>query len=141
MNEHILVSDFMDRQPAVIYCNTPLTKVVQVLISKGVTGAPVINAKKEVLGFISEKDCIKSLLNSSYHAEEATTVNDVMRKEAMTLKPDDSIIDLAHFMEDHTPKVYPVVEDGKLVGVISRAHVLRALYDQQSGSGKKRRAA
>ncbi len=131
MNEHILISDYMDRQPAVIRCNTPLTEVVKILIDKGITGAPVVNSKKEVLGFVSEKDCIKSLLSSSYYAEGATTVNDVMRKIALTMKPDDSIIDLAHSMEDQKPKVYPVVEDGRLVGVITRAHVLKALQALQ----------
>jgi len=64
-----LVSGFMDWQPTVTYCNTPLVNVVQVLINKGITGAPVINSRKEVLGFISEKTvskacsiCIASLL-------------------------------------------------------------------------------
>ena len=139
MNEHILVSDYMDHQPAVIYCNTPITEVVHILLDKGITGAPVVNRKKEVLGFVSEKDCIKNLLSNSYHAEGETTVNDVMRTNALVMHPNDSIIDLAHSMEDNLPKVYPVVEDGRLVGVISRAHVLKALHTLQVK--KRRRAA
>lgn len=49
----------------------------------------------------------------------------------LTVAPNDSIIELAKEMILHKPKVYPVVDEGKLVGVISRSDVLRALRDHE----------
>jgi CBS domain-containing protein len=52
-----------------------------------------------------------------------------MFNEPLTVAPDDSIIEMARQMIAHKPKIYPVVEEGKLIGLITRADVLRALRE------------
>jgi CBS domain-containing protein len=54
-------------------------------------------------------------------------VDDVMSRVPLTVKPDDSVVDLARRMGRDKPKVYPVVDSGKLVGLITRGDVLKAL--------------
>tara|TARA_B110000977_G_C11059347_1_gene485310 strand:- start:744 stop:926 length:183 start_codon:yes stop_codon:yes gene_type:complete len=58
-----------------------------------------------------------------------------MRRAVVSVKPDDSIIDLAEQMGDHQPKTYPVTENGKLVGVLTRQHVLAGLEKNQQHCG------
>ena len=59
-----------------------------------------------------------------------------MRKDAFTISPEMSVIELANMMQEGKPKVYPVVENKKLVGIISRREVLKAISDNLDKSFK-----
>ena len=89
----------------------------------------MINKDKLVVGFLSEQDCIKIMLSSTYHsAESAPKVADVMQLNVLTKKPYESVLQLAEDMSNNQPKVYPVVDDDNiLVGTINRTDVIRAL--------------
>lgn len=128
MNAHIHVEDYMNRQPVSIECGTPVKKLLDDMIKNGWIGAPVVDGKK-LIGFVSEQDCIHKVLIASYHGETPPTVNEVMRSEVLTVAPSDNIIDLARQMEENKPKIYPVVQDGNLVGLIQRSDILKALMD------------
>lgn len=125
----IVVKDHMQNTRVAIRCNTPLTEVVDTLLANNTIGLPVVDEEMQVIGFVSEQDCIKKLLVSSYHSEGTPLVNEVMFNEPLTVAPDDSIIEMARQMIAHKPKIYPVVEEGKLIGLITRADVLRALRE------------
>jgi CBS domain-containing protein len=53
-----------------------------------------------------------------------------MRKEVLAVGPDTSILDLAEMMMGQKPKIYPVVEEGRLLGVINRHNVMQAIHAQ-----------
>jgi CBS domain-containing protein len=53
-----------------------------------------------------------------------------MRSDVLTVSPEDSIIELAEVMSGQKPKIYPVVNNGQLVGVITRRDVLTAISTQ-----------
>lgn len=112
-----------------IRCCTPLTKVVQILLANHVTGLPVVDDKRHVLGFVSEQDCIHAMLVRSYHHEGDPLVEDVMHNTPFTISPEESIVDLAQMLGRDKPKVYPVVEQGRLVGIITRSAILAALAE------------
>jgi len=91
-------------------------------------GGPVINNKKAVIGFLSESDILAKMLASIYHNEHTTDVESLMNKEVLSVKPYDSIFELAQRMLGNKPKVYPVVDDdGHLLGTICRNDVLKAI--------------
>jgi len=92
-------------------------------------GGPVIDQNYKVLGFISEGDVLKKMLETLYFNENVASVKDIMRKEVLSVKPYDSIIELGQSMIRDKPKVYPVIDDdGNLLGTISRNEVLQACY-------------
>jgi CBS domain-containing protein len=92
-------------------------------------GGPVIDQNYKVLGFISEGDVLKKMLETLYFNENVASVKDIMRKEVLSVKPYDSIIELGQTMIRDKPKVYPVIDDdGNLLGTISRNEVLQACY-------------
>ncbi len=124
------IEEIMHREPLYARLGEPLTDVVETLTQSHVMGIPVIDDGHRVVGFISEQDCIHSLLATSYFCEGNPAVDEFMSREPLTLSPQDSVVDLARTMGRDKPKVYPVVSEGKLVGLVTRNDVLVALLQE-----------
>ncbi len=123
----VKIREYMLSKRRSVSAQTSLTDAVDKLGELKITGMPVIDENDMVVGFLSEQDCIKQILESSYHSDEVVKVSKVMRQEVLSVSPGDSVVDVASRMLTDKPKVYPVCEEGQLVGVITRAEVLRAL--------------
>lgn len=134
MYKTVAVKEYMNSQPAYVYCQTELSDVIEILIKKNVSGAPVIDKKKHVIGFISEQDCLKHLLLSSYHKDQPSIVNEVMHNAPLIVKTDDNLVQLAELMLQDKPKIYPVVKKNILVGSISRSEILKAFSKMEKNS-------
>ncbi|OEY66223.1 CBS domain-containing protein [Marinobacter sp. X15-166B] len=129
----LTVSDVMWSHIQPIRCGTPLTKVVKILLTHHVTGLPVVNDQLRVVGFVSEQDCIHALLVSNYHCEGEPVVDDVMFDAPLLVSGDTAMVDLAQRLGAGRPKVYPVVENDRLIGIITRTAILAQLA--KSGCG------
>jgi len=125
-NKHT-IEEIMQHDPVYARTGQLLIDVVEILTKHKTTGMPVIDDNRKVVGFISEQDCIHSMLETSYFCEGNPSVDEVMSSTPLTVSPKDSVVDLARTMGRDKPKVYPVVEDGKLVGLVTRNDVLKAL--------------
>ncbi len=125
----ILVKDYMDHNAHAILSTTNIKDAVEYMLKDGVIGLPVIDNDEQVVGYVSEQDCIKEMLNDAFFCEEPAEVTAVMKKEVVSVAPDTSIVEIAQSMVERRPKNYPVISDGKLVGVISRSHILKALLE------------
>lgn len=125
--QSLRVSDVMWNHIEPIRCGTALTKVVKILLHNHVTGLPVVDDHRKVIGFISEQDCIHALLVSNYHHEGDPTVDDVMFHNPVTISPEMSVVDLAQNLGAGKPKVYPVVDHGRLIGIVTRTAILAEL--------------
>ncbi|MFM4996513.1 CBS domain-containing protein [Aeromonas sanarellii] len=91
---------------------------------------PVLDDQRRLIGFLSKQDCIPALLTGSYHCDSRTRVEDLMSRTPLFVGPDDSILDLARQMTGAKPRLYPVMEGGKVTGIISRRRVMQALNTQ-----------
>jgi len=127
----ILVKDYMDYNPHTINASSNVKEVVEQLLNQHILGAPVISSEQQLIGYISEQECIKEMLNDAFYCEEPTSVCNVMVKDVISVSPDTSIIEIAQTMLKRHPKNYPVVESGKLIGIINRAHILKALLENE----------
>lgn len=136
----IQIRDVMQRQVPSIYRHTPLAVAVKILLQNAVSGLPVVDEERHVIGFISEQDCIHALLVSNYHCEGDPEVGDVMFDKPQVAKPGDSMVDLAQNLVPGKPKVYPVSENGRLVGIITRSQILSVLAKEGCGYGEGRSA-
>ena len=123
----ILVKDYMQANVQAISVNASVRDVVEHLLKWNITGAPVVNGDRMLIGFVSEQDCMKEMLNSAFYAEDSAQVASIMRRDVLSVTPDTSILEIAETMLGNKPKNYPVVENGKLVGLINRKHILLAL--------------
>jgi CBS domain-containing protein len=131
--QSLKASDVMSNHIEPVRCGTPLTKVVKTLLHNHISGLPVVDDHRRVIGFISEQDCIHALLVSSYHREGDPVVDDVMFRNPLTISPEMSVVDLAQNLGAGKPKVYPVTDHDKLIGIVTRTAILAELA--KSGCG------
>ena len=135
--ESLQVSDYMSQRPVTFTTEMPVAEAVEKLLHSHQTGGPVVNEKRELVGFLSEQDCLRQMIESSYYREQVARVSDIMVKDALAVKPYSSVLEVAQKMITDKPKVYPVVDDdGVLLGSISRAQILNAI-DVQLQDGYK----
>jgi CBS domain-containing protein len=127
MSPKFTIEEIMQPNPASTKCGEPLMDAVETLTKHKLIGMPVVDDENRVVGFISEQDCIHSLLATSYFHEGNPVVDEVMSREPLTIGLNDSVLDLARRLGRDKPKVYPVVDNGKLVGLITRSDILKAL--------------
>ncbi|MNF64588.1 inosine 5'-monophosphate dehydrogenase [compost metagenome] len=124
------VRDHMQRLTHTLSPQLGLAEALDRLHQAGLSGLPVLDERQQLIGFLSEQDCIPSLLTGSYHCDSRTRVEDLMSRAPLSVAPDDSILDLARQMTGSKPKIYPVLQQGKVIGIISRPLVLQALNRQ-----------
>lgn len=97
------------------------------LITNKISGAPVVDIKGNLVGMLSEKGCLKILLESSYYNYLSGHVKDYMSKNLTTVDINDSITEVAQKFIDLRFRRFPVLENGKLVGQISRRDILKVI--------------
>lgn len=137
--ESLKVRDYMNRRVVKLTPEMPVAEAVEILLLAKQTGGPVVNKQLELVGFLSEQDCLSKMITSSYYREQVARVEDVMITPVLTISGNDSIMDVAQKMLKERPKVYPVVDDtGTLIGSINRTEVLNAI-DVQLHSGYQSR--
>jgi len=90
---------------------------------------PVLDEAGELVGVLSERDCLDTLLDASYHDLPTAFVKDLMSTELVTVDPHVGIVDAAEMFLQNKVRRMPVVEGDKLVGQISRRDVLRAVRE------------
>lgn len=132
------VRDYMTRKVLTIRPETGIMQAVHFLVEKDISGAPVVDDDGTLLGMLTERDCIKVALQSGYFDEPGGIVADYMSHPVETVAPDTSLMDLAEQLTESRYRRYPVLEDGRLVGLIGRRDVLRAL---RGGSWFTRRSS
>ncbi|USD66184.1 CBS domain-containing protein [Vibrio sp. SCSIO 43136] len=126
--ESIQVKDYMVHKSVTFTKEMSLTAALEKVMKSEHMGGPVINERKEVIGFLSEQDLLDKLVKVSYYCQDTHLVSDCMNTEVLSVKPDMSIIALADMMQVGKPKMYPVVDDrNKYLGMITRTEVLRAV--------------
>ncbi len=111
---------------------TPETNVLaamRTLLKYKISGAPVVDETGWIVGILSEYDCLKPNLESSYHNDMGTLVKNCMTKEITTINVNASLTQAAETFIKHGVRRLPVVENKKLIGQISRRDVLRAINE------------
>lgn len=122
-----IVRDIMSHDCYRVTGNTSVTRLAEGLALHRLPGVPVVDDHDHLVGFISEQDVLGKMLESAYHDEEPPLVKELMRHEVLSVPPNKSITDLAQEMLGVKPKVYPVVEQRRLVGIVTRRDVLSAI--------------
>ena len=127
MPKPVTVRDYMSATLVTFTPDTDILAAINQLITKRISGAPVVDRQGNLVGVLSEKDCLQAALQASYHGESAGTVMEYMHGEVKTVDADANIADVAAMFLRDDYRRYPVVRENRLVGQISRRDVLRAL--------------
>ncbi|MCH7764255.1 MAG: CBS domain-containing protein [Candidatus Marinimicrobia bacterium] len=127
MNKNVSVADIMTKKLITFTLDTQVLSAIDQLISKKISGAPVVDKDGNLLGILSEIDCMQTFMQSTYHNEMGGLVKDYMSDKVSFIPSTMGIMDVAeYFLETHFRRL-PVVDNGKLVGQVSRRDVLRAI--------------
>lgn len=122
-----LVRDYMAGRLVTFKPDTDALDAIHELVQNRIAGAPVVNDHGELIGMLSELDCLKVGLNAGYYGDMGGPVADYMTPDVETVDADMNIIDLAQKFLDSGFRRFPVLRNNRLVGQISRRDVLRAL--------------
>ncbi|MEJ2112593.1 MAG: CBS domain-containing protein [Flavobacteriaceae bacterium] len=134
----VKVSDYMTRKLITFRSDEKIEKVIDALIKYRISGAPVVNDKNELIGIISEGDCIKHISESRYYNLPADnkTVESHMIKNVDTIDGNMNIFDAASKFLESKHRRFPIVENGKLVGQISQKDILKAALKMKGQTWK-----
>ena len=127
MLTNILVKDYMARRLITLKPDDEVLHAIHTLVKNQVAGAPVVDGDGNLVGLLTEKDCLKVVVNASYFSEYGGLVADFMSTEIEVMDAEDSIVKAAERFLENRYHRYPVMANNRLVGQISRADVLRAL--------------
>jgi CBS domain-containing protein len=140
-------ADVMVSRVITVGRDTPVHEIAHILLSNRISAVPVVDGSGAVVGIVSEGDLIhrveagterqyswwlklfgdKNTIARDYVKSHARRAVDVMTKQVITAPPDMLLGELASLLERHRIKRVPIVDNGKLVGIVSRANLLQAL--------------
>lgn len=127
MIKPLRVRDFMVTNLHVVNPETEIMTAVQGLVDHNISGLLVVDQDGQLAGILTERDCIDVALQSGYFDEGGGRVRDFMTADVKTVDADTALMDIADAFASNSFRRFPVMEDGKLVGLIARRDILRAL--------------
>jgi Predicted transcriptional regulator, contains C-terminal CBS domains len=95
-----------------------------------ISGAPVADETGRLVGMLTAKDCFRAVLHAHYHQEPGETVARFMTRAVQTLEADLDIITAAEAFLASNYRRFPVMQEGRLVGNITRNDLLRAFQTE-----------
>ncbi|AXO80898.1 CBS domain-containing protein [Olleya aquimaris] len=127
-NQSLKVSDYMTKDLITFKTTQSVEEVIDTLIKHKISGGPVVNDNYELIGIISEGDCIKQISESRYYnmPSDNNSVEKHMVKNVETIDGNLDVFDAAKKFLDSKRRRFPIVKDGKLVGQISQKDILKA---------------
>lgn len=126
MLHSVEVKDYMSASLVHLMPDTDVLRAIHLLLENNVSGAPVTDRLGNVVGFLSEKDCLAVAMEAGYHEEWGGQVAEYMTSEVITVDSDATILEVARIFHQTSFKALPVMDDNRLVGQITRSDVLRA---------------
>jgi predicted transcriptional regulator len=123
------VTKFMATKLITFHPSTDIKEAINIILKHRISGAPVIDHQKNLVGMLSESDCIKTIIDGPYnnHPTAGGTVADFMSTKVVTVDASKTILDIAYEFTNSHYRRFPVVDRGRLVGQISRSDILRAI--------------
>jgi CBS domain-containing protein len=129
MSKSGTANDFMSTDLIVFTPDMDIHRAIKALLEHRISGAPVVDGQGILVGILTKKDCFKIAFSASYHKEWGGRVSEFMSAEVETIDAEADIVEVAELFLKSRYRRFPVMKNGRLVGVISRHDVLRALEE------------
>jgi len=137
-----LARDLMTRRLHTLTPSTSLFDAVAFLLRHDISGAPVVDETGRLVGLFSELDCLRALAGGEFYDHgyyAAHTVADLMSEASHTIAPDLDLFAIAGTFVTLRVRRLPVVEDGRLVGLVGRRDMLAAIDRLRRERGREKR--
>jgi CBS domain-containing membrane protein len=149
-NESIIISEIMTQPVHVIPPDTRMSEAAHILITRRISGLPIVNEEQKLIGILTEADFLRDLgvpflhpsqnlwqtLESLFSQTPAHITNDRaddlvknhMTSDVITIQPDKDVHTALDLMKQHLVKRLLVCEDSKVVGVVTRSDLIRLFF-------------
>jgi CBS domain-containing protein len=121
----MIASEIMTRKVFTAHPEASVLEVARLLSRERISGAPVVNAEGTIIGIVTEADILGKVDREGLH------VADIMSQQIVAVKEDTPISEIACLLAECKIKRVPVVRDGKVVGIVSRADIVEAISQGQ----------
>ena len=121
--------DFMIKKLVTLRPEMDVIDAVQMLLKNRISGAPVVDAQHKFIGIFSEKCAMQVLLDAAYEQLPSNEIRLFMDTDAQTIEPDTQLLSIAQVFLLTPYRRLPVLEEGRLVGQVSRRDVMKASLD------------
>ena len=128
--ETVKVRDCMTTQPAIVTADMSIISALRIILDKKHSAAVVTDENGKLIGLLSEADCIEGTFGRGFYEQDGMFVSDRMSTDIETISSENSVISsVDRFLKNHR-RLLPVVEGQKLVGILTRENLLRALLHE-----------
>jgi acetoin utilization protein AcuB len=133
----VLVCERMSTKPVTITADTPITDALRVMRQNQVRRLPVLDREGAMVGIVSEKDLLYASpspatslsIHEMHYLLSRLLVSELMTTDVITVTPDTPVEEAARIMADHKIGGLPVIQEGKLVGIITETDVFTVLLE------------
>jgi CBS domain-containing protein len=143
----MLARDVMTPKVVTVSPDTRVAEIARILLDRRISGVPVVDADGRLVGIVTEGDLLRRpelgtersrgwwlrlfgdqrAEAEAYAKSHGTRAEEIMTRNVVTVTEDTSVAEIARLLETHRIKRVPVLRDGRLVGIVSRANLLHAL--------------
>ena len=136
----LIVSDIMTRRLILFNPDQSIHEVMKTFIKHRISGGPVVSKAGELVGIISEADCMKEISESRYFNMPILdkSVGHFMTQKVDTIESSMNVFDAAAKFSKSSRRRYPVLEKGSLVGQVSRKDIVVAALNMKSQTWNSR---
>ena len=128
MLRSVNLRDYMLANPVKVKAEDNVLDAMQVIIDNKISGVCVVDDEGNLVGILSELDCLRAVLGATYNNTGIGKVREHMASDNLVVAhPDEDIVDVAQDMLLKNKRRRPVVENGKLVGQITCRQLLSAV--------------
>ncbi len=127
MAETDIVDNYMSTRLVTFAPDFNLHRAIKMLLARGISGAPVVDAAGRLVGILTKRDCLKLAFSASYHKEWAGKVSEYMTRDVETVEAGTDIVEVAELFLAKPFHRFPVMQNDRLIGVITRHDILQAL--------------
>ncbi len=117
----MIAQDIMTRKVYTIRSDASAQEAAQLLDQHRISGLPVVDESNDIIGIVTEADIISKV------DKEGLRVSDIMSTEVISVNEETAASEIALLLTERKIKRVPVVQDGKLVGIVSRADIVHAV--------------
>ncbi len=129
----ILAREMMTKNLVTLAPDLNVFKAIDILLKKRISGAPVVESDGSFVGVFSESSCMKFITNAAYDSLPDASLLPFIDIAPPTISPETDLLSICQTFLDQATRRLPVLEDGRLLGQISRRDVMRKISDLAQG--------
>ncbi len=127
MKESKTAKKAMSRGLVTLTPDMDVLEALRILVEQRISGAPVVDQIGNLVGMLTERDCMQIALGAGYHSEDGGRVENFMTRSVVTVDANTPVTEIAERFATSNFRRLPVMEQGRLIGIISRRDVLKQL--------------